>query len=247
MLDASALDAGLETRADFLGKLRRDLLAEKARHVLVEEGLPARLVVPGSVAVARLHRRDDMHQSRTIAAPLEHFGHDLFLADVRLGNVLNRNPRRRRQLLSATSDRIAQRLGKARVVEYPNPSRLQKCRHYPPRSRPAAACPSPKSGHSRRELRASVPDSDRSDPAPSSTPLVTRPSELYSILFGSGFAGLGFCPACMTTCALHLDDPESRPRRPSRTSTPITAASRRGPRRFRPISAGCKTIANGLV
>ena len=45
---------------------------------------------------------------------------------------------------------------------------------------------------------------------------------------------------------LHLDDPESRPRRPSRTSTPITAASRRGPRRFRPISAGCKTITNGL-
>jgi hypothetical protein len=70
-----------------------------------------------------------MHQSRMIAAPLKHFGHDLFLADVRLGNGLNRNPRRRRQLLSATPDRIAQRLGKARVVEYPNPSRLQKCRH----------------------------------------------------------------------------------------------------------------------
>ncbi len=50
-----------------------------------------------------------------IAAPLKHFGHDLFLADVRLVNVLNRNPRRRRQLLSATPDRIAQRLGKARV------------------------------------------------------------------------------------------------------------------------------------
>ena len=82
--------------------------------VALEEGLPARLVAPGSVAVARLHRRDDMHQSRMIAAPLEHFGHDLFLADVRLadvrlGNVLNRNPCRRRQLLSATPDRIAQR------------------------------------------------------------------------------------------------------------------------------------------
>ena len=65
---------------------------------------------------------------------------------------------------------------------------------YPPRSTPAAACPSPKSGHSRRALRASVPDSDRSDPAPSSTPPVTRPSEVYSVLFGSGSAGLGLCP-----------------------------------------------------
>ena len=58
---------------------------------------------------------------------------------------------------------------------------------YPPRSIPAAACPSPKSGHS----RASVPDSDRPDPAPPSTPPVTRPEEVYSILFGSGSAGLG--------------------------------------------------------
>jgi len=94
-----------------------------------EEGLPARLVAPGSVAVARLHRRDDRRQSRMIAAPLKHLGHDLFLADVRPGDVLNGNPRRRRQLLSASPDRIAQRLGKTCVVEYPNPSRLQKRRH----------------------------------------------------------------------------------------------------------------------
>ncbi len=30
-----------------------------------------------------------MHQSRMIAAPLEHFGHDLFLADIALVDMLD--------------------------------------------------------------------------------------------------------------------------------------------------------------
>jgi len=80
----------------------------------------------------------------------------------------------------------------SRISEPLAPSEMPS---YPPRSIPAAACPSPKSGHSRRALRASVPDSDRPDPAPPSTPPVTRPEEVYSILFGSGSAGLGHSAA----------------------------------------------------
>ncbi len=45
---------GLETRADFLGKLRRDLLAEKARHVL---GLHRQHRLAGKLFIKRLERR----------------------------------------------------------------------------------------------------------------------------------------------------------------------------------------------
>ena len=105
------------------------VVVEALAGVGLKGGLAARFVVPGPVAVASFHRRDDVHQSRMIAAPLEHLGHDILLADVRLADVLDRDSCRRRQLLRTCPERIAQRFGKTRVVEYPNPLRLQKCRH----------------------------------------------------------------------------------------------------------------------
>src|SRR5271157_5781800 len=50
---------------------------------------------------------------------------------------------------------------------------------------------------------------------------------------------------CMTTCACIWMTPNARPRRLNRTSMPITAASRRGPQRSRPISPFCKRIMSG--
>ena len=214
MLDAGALDTGLETRSDFLGELRGNFLVEEggdllsldcehrlARELLglegvgellrgppaldayegvvreggldalgfglagqpavvlavklkpkgppgrypqiaqphhwvqevvvqafarlgLEEGLVACVVVPGLVAPAGLHRRDDVHQPRMIPAPLEHPRYHLLLA-----NVFDLNARRGRQLPGTGADRIPQWLSKPGVIENADAPRLEKCRH----------------------------------------------------------------------------------------------------------------------
>ena len=54
-----------------------------------QEGAMRQLVVPGLVAVAGFHRRDDMDQAGMVAADGEHLGDDVLLADVVLGNVFD--------------------------------------------------------------------------------------------------------------------------------------------------------------
>ncbi|EAR22289.1 hypothetical protein NB231_05250 [Nitrococcus mobilis Nb-231] len=46
-----------------------------------------------------------------------------------LGDVLDLNPRRLGQFPGARANRIAQRLGKARIVENPNAAGIKKRRH----------------------------------------------------------------------------------------------------------------------
>ncbi len=56
-----------------------------------QEGAMRLLVVPGLVAVAGFHRRDDMHQAGMVAANGKHLGDDVLLADVVLGKVFDGN------------------------------------------------------------------------------------------------------------------------------------------------------------
>ena len=106
-----------------------EVVVQALARVGSQVGLAAGLVVPGLVGFAGLHRRDNVHQPWMPAARRQHLGHHVFLADMRLGNVLDPCPLLGCQLLRAFPNPIAQRLGKARVVEDPNPIGVQKARH----------------------------------------------------------------------------------------------------------------------
>ena len=55
-------------------------------------------VVPGLVAVAGFHCRDDLNQAGMVAAAGQHSGDDVFLAVVALGKVLDGHARGMGQL-----------------------------------------------------------------------------------------------------------------------------------------------------
>jgi hypothetical protein len=57
-----------------------------------QEGAVRLLVVPGLVAVAGFHCRDDMDQAGMVAAGGKHLGDDVLLAEVVLGNVFDDTP-----------------------------------------------------------------------------------------------------------------------------------------------------------
>src|ERR1700732_4124393 len=85
--------------------------------------------MPRLVGAARLHRRDDMYQAGVFATSFQHLRHDGFLADVALGDVLDRDPRLRCQRCRPLAHAVAQRRGKLRVIEDANPDRVEKLRH----------------------------------------------------------------------------------------------------------------------
>src|ERR1700719_3797156 len=85
--------------------------------VRLEKALAGLLVVPGLVAVAGLHGRDHMHQAGMIPPLGQYFGDHLFLANMALGDVLDRNPRLARNRRRLLTHSITQRRGKLRVVE----------------------------------------------------------------------------------------------------------------------------------
>jgi hypothetical protein len=94
-----------------------------------QEGAMGAFVVPGLVAVAGFHCRDDMHQAGIVAAAGEHLGDDALLADVALGNVLDGHAGGTGQLGGADAHPIPQRFGKSRIVEDPDLPGREKCRH----------------------------------------------------------------------------------------------------------------------
>ena len=57
-----------------------------------QEGSVRLLVVPGLVGITRLHCRDDVHQTGMIATRRQDLGDDGLLADMALGDVLDRYP-----------------------------------------------------------------------------------------------------------------------------------------------------------
>lgn len=63
------------------------------------------------------------------AACSERAGHEIFLADVALVDVLDLDASDRADLLGTLADALAQRFGKARIVEDADAAQLQKARH----------------------------------------------------------------------------------------------------------------------
>jgi len=94
-----------------------------------QEGAMRAFVVPGLVAVAGFHCRDDMNQAGMVAAPGDHLGDEVLLADVVLGNVFNGDARRTGQFGGAVAHAITQRFGKSRIVEDSDLPRREKGRH----------------------------------------------------------------------------------------------------------------------
>jgi len=74
-----------------------------------QEGAVRLLVVPGLVAVAGFHCRDDMDQAGMVAAGGKHLGDDVLLAEVVLGNVFDDNATSIRQLGGALAHSIPKR------------------------------------------------------------------------------------------------------------------------------------------
>jgi len=87
------------------------------------------LVVPGLIAVAGFHRRDDMHQAGMVAADGEHLGDDVLLAEMVLGNVFDGNAGSLSQCGSAVAHAITKRFGKSPIVEDADLPRRKKPRH----------------------------------------------------------------------------------------------------------------------
>jgi hypothetical protein len=58
---------------------------------------------------ARLHRREDMHEARTVAALFQHPGDDRLLADMAPGDMLDRDPRLRRHGHCPLANAVTQR------------------------------------------------------------------------------------------------------------------------------------------
>ena len=83
------------------------------------------------------------------------FGHDLFLADVALGDVLDRDPRLRRQRCRPLAHAVAQRRGKLRVVEDAHLDSRRETASSPRRSTPWEASRSPPPGRNRTAPRQS--------------------------------------------------------------------------------------------
>jgi hypothetical protein len=112
-----------------LGVDEVEVIMQAFAAVRAQEGAMRAFVVPRPITVAGLHRRDDMHQARMVAAPGEYLGDDVFFADVVLGNVFNSDACSTGQLGSAGADAIAERFGKPRIVEDADSTCRQKCRH----------------------------------------------------------------------------------------------------------------------
>ena len=97
-----------------------------------EEGLAARLVVPGTIGGAGLHGGEDVHQPGMIAALGEDLLDPILLAErLELTDELDLKPGLGSQSLGVGADLIAQRLGPARIVEQADAAPTEVARHRP--------------------------------------------------------------------------------------------------------------------
>jgi hypothetical protein len=106
-----------------------EIVVQALARGVAQKGLMTWFVVPGFVGVAGFHSGEHMHQSRMIPTVLEHRGNQIFLADVRLGHVLDSRSLRGRQRLCGFTNAVTQRFGKARVVKNSNVPGIEKTRH----------------------------------------------------------------------------------------------------------------------
>ena len=135
-----------------------------------------------------------MHQAGTVATNDKHPGDDILLADVVLGNVFDGNAGGTRQRGGALAYSIAKWFGKPRIVEDPDLPGREKCCHSlriaGPRQCAGDDDPIITGEHTDEAARGSAPS-----PGASTSPPVPHASCGYIILiilFGSGYAGLGW-------------------------------------------------------
>ena len=113
-----------------LGIHEVEIVVKALSAVRAQEGPVRLLVVPRLIAVAHLHRRDDVHQARMRPARRQNLGHDIFLTDIVLRDVLNRNAGRGGQRCRRLAHPVAQRRGKLRgIIKDPDTARLEYFGH----------------------------------------------------------------------------------------------------------------------
>jgi hypothetical protein len=106
-----------------------EVVVQALAAVRAQEGLMRLLIVPGLVGITRLHRRDDMHQPGMIPTCGQYLGDNRFLADMALGDMLDRYSRSRRNHRRSLPHPITQPGRKRRIIEDPYPPRPQQLRH----------------------------------------------------------------------------------------------------------------------
>jgi len=161
--------------------------------------------MPGLVGGARLQRREDPHQSGVRTPLLQHRLDLVLFAEVLLPHVVDGQAVRCRQRLGVGLDRIGQRLGKLGEVENTNPPFAQvgghavgiaEHRQGPLHNHPVIARQHPSD-------LLGVPFSQQNE---SHSP-PRRNGTRFTILFGSGYAGLGSGFARPTTLRIAARPP----------------------------------------
>ncbi len=104
-----------------LGVHKVEVIVQTLATVRAKESLMRPFVVPGLVGIARFHCRDDVHQTGMIATRRQDFGDDSLLADMGLGDVLDRYPCGRRDRCRRRAHPITQFRRKRRIIEDPYP------------------------------------------------------------------------------------------------------------------------------
>src|SRR5580700_6863649 len=158
--------------------------------VRLQKILAGLLVVPGLIAVAGLHGRDHMHQAGMIPPLGQYLGDHLFLANVALGDVLDRNPSLARNRRRPLTHPIPQRHAELRVDENAYALRIKNVGHASRKARPWKRSRDQNSIVAGQHTRDMLTITFRQR---TSHPASPPPSTLSSMitLFGSGFAGFG--------------------------------------------------------
>jgi hypothetical protein len=102
-----------------------ELVVQAFTAVRSHERLAGSLVVPRPVAVAGFHRREDVHRAGMLAALLEHPRDNRFLANMALGDVLDRDPCFRGKRCRTVSNTIPQLPRELWVIKDADPVGIQ--------------------------------------------------------------------------------------------------------------------------
>ena len=100
-----------------LGVDKVEVVVRALARVVAEVRLVRRLVMPRPVGLTGLHRRQDAHEPRFVAALVEDLPYDVFFANVALAQKLDLDAVALGELLGILANLVAQRFGKLGVVE----------------------------------------------------------------------------------------------------------------------------------
>jgi hypothetical protein len=107
-----------------------EVIVEALAGIMFKKCFPRRLVMPGPIAGACLHGGEDMHELGLGTTSFQDFLNAVFLAEgVDLSDELDFDTVVLCDTLGVFTNRFPQRLGKLRIVEYPDLVHKQKLRH----------------------------------------------------------------------------------------------------------------------